>query len=388
MNTIVIIGGGIGGLTLAIALRQRDIIAEVYEATPELRPAGAGILMPPNAMQVFGQISLAADIARAGMPLRSGDILDVQAGLLQHADLDAVAERFGFPTIAIHRGRLHQALVAALDPGQLHLGKAFVALTKEADGVRVRFTDGDEVRARAVVGADGLRSAVRQQLFPESRLRYSGQSSYRAVAPLTLPPSFDGVSWEVWGPGCRFGFAAIAPDEVYWFVTLAAAAGALRGQTPFKPRLAALFAAFPPPIGELIDATPEAAIINTDIHDLRQLPHWRMGRVGLLGDAAHATTPNLGQGGAQAVEDAAVLARCLVANNNPEVAFGAYERRRRAKAAMVVKRSWQFGKLPHMRNPILRAARNLLVRGTPASVTRRQLEQLYRIDEGPIGLLH
>lgn len=380
MHNIVIVGGGIGGLTLAIALRQRGVTAQVYEAAPALRPVGAGILVPANAMQIFDRLGLAEQIAQAGMPVRHGAIFDAQAGVLQKANLDTFAERFGFATIAIHRGLLHQTLVAALDSAQLHLGKALQTLSEQAGEVRMRFADGDEVRAHSVIGADGLRSAVRQQLFPGDRLRYSGQRSYRAVARLALPPVCEGASWEVWGPGCRFGFAAIAPDQVYWFATLDAAPGEPGWHAPLKPRLAEQFAAFPAPVETLIDATAEAAIITTDIHDLWTLPRWHVGRVGLLGDAAHATTPNLGQGGAQAVEDAAVLAECLTSNRDPAAAFAAYEERRRAKATLVVKRSWQFGKLAHLRHPLLRALRNVLVRSTPSGVTQRQFERLFRVE--------
>lgn len=382
MHDVAIIGGGIGGLTTAIALRQRGIQAAVYEAAPELRPVGAGIWVPPNAMQVFDRLGLAPAVQQAGMPIRFGDILDARGERLQRADMGAVAKRFGFPTLAIHRGRLHQILVAALDPAQLHLGKACAAVTQGPDGARVRFADGDEVPARVVVGADGLRSVVRRQLFPEARLRYSGQSSYRAVVPYTLPTELAGVGAEIWGPGCRFGFSAVAPGEVYWYATLDAAPGSLYGRALFVEALAARFDSFPAPARALIEATPEATIINTDLHDLRPLRRWYAGRVGLLGDAAHATTPNLGQGGAQAVEDAAVLAECLAAYPEPARAFGVYQQRRQAKATRVVNRSWYLGKLTHVRNPLGRALRNLLMRSTPPSVAQREFERLYQLDEG------
>jgi 2-polyprenyl-6-methoxyphenol hydroxylase-like FAD-dependent oxidoreductase len=385
MHDIVIIGGGIGGMTSAIALRQRGLLAPVYEAAPELRAVGAGIALPPNAMQVFGRLGLAEAVQQAGMALGSAEIRDFRGDLLQRVDISAASQRYGFPTVAIHRARLQGVLAAALEPSQLHLGKACVAILEEHNGVRVRFADGDEVIARAAVGADGLRSAVRQQLFPDVTLRYSGQSSYRAIGAIALPAGFAGVGWEVWGPGCRFGFSAVAPSEVYWFATLDASPGALRGREHVKPWLTELFAAFPLPCAAIIDATREADILNTDIYDIRPLPHWHQGRVGLLGDAAHATTPNLGQGGAQAIEDADMLAICLAAHHDPVEAFGAYEQRRHTKAAMVVNRSWQLGKLAHLRNPLARTVRNLLVRSTPESVVQRQFDALFRLDDAAPG---
>jgi len=315
------------------------------------------------------------------MPIGSAEIRDFRGDLLQRTDLSAAARRYGFPTVAIQRARLQGVLTAAIEPSQLHLGKACVAILEERNGVRVRFADGDEVMAHAVVGADGLRSVVRQHLFPGVTPRYSGQSSYRAIAPIALPAEFAGVGWEVWGPGCRFGFSAVAPREVYWFATLDAAPGALRGRKRVKPWLAELFAAFPPACAAIIDATKEADILNTDIYDIQPLACWHHGRVGLLGDAAHATTPNLGQGGAQAIEDADALATALAAHHDPAEAFAAYEQRRHKKATMVVNRSWQIGKLAHVRNPLARAVRNLLIRSTPESVVQRQFDSLFQLDD-------
>lgn len=383
MEDIVIIGGGIGGMTAAIALRQRGLAATVYEAAAELRPVGAGILVPPNAMQVYGRLGVADAVQQAGFVPRAAEILDARDGLLQRSDSVGLAGSYGFPTVAIHRARLHGVLAAALGPAAIRLGKACTAIVDEPGGALVRFADGDAVRARVVIGADGLRSVVRQHLFPDAALRYSGQSSYRAVVPFALPEEIADVGWEVWGAGCRFGFSSVAPGEVYWYATVDAAPGTERDRRPYKERLAELFADFPAPIAALIAATPETSMLNTDIYDLRPLARWHRGRVVLLGDAAHATTPNLGQGGAQAVEDAAVLAECLATHREPEEAFASYERRRRAKASMVVARSWSIGKLAHVRNPVARAARNVVMRSIPPAMVARQFDTIFRLDDAP-----
>jgi 2-polyprenyl-6-methoxyphenol hydroxylase-like FAD-dependent oxidoreductase len=244
----------------------------------------------------------------------------------------------------------------------------------------VRFADGSREEASLVVAADGLRSVIRQQLFPEAQLRYSGQSSYRAVVPFTLAESFDRYGWEIWGPGCRFGLSNIGHGEVYWYATLDSAPGEkdTPGQAP--ARLQRMASDFPDPIPALIAATPEAQMLRTDMYDLPQLPVWHQGRAVLLGDAAHATTPNLGQGGAQAIEDAYVLAEALAANPDHTLAFQRYEGLRRAKATMVVTRSRQMGQIVHTRNPIMRTLRNTLLRSLPASVGQKQWEALYRLE--------
>jgi 2-polyprenyl-6-methoxyphenol hydroxylase-like FAD-dependent oxidoreductase len=378
MQDIVIIGGGIGGLATAIALRQRGIRAIITEAAPELRPIGAGIWVPPNAMQVLAQLGLAEAVVQAGVPLRAAEIRDSSSGLLQRMDLATASQRYGYPTVAIQRARLHDILRTALEPGQLQLGKACTRFVETEQVVQVQFADGSMAQAKAVIGADGLRSRVRQQLFPQVALRYSGQSSFRALASLTLPPQLADVGWEVWGAGCRFGFSAVAPDTVYWYATLDASPGVLHEQRPVKASLATLFEDFPAPITAVIAATPEDAIFNTDIYDIRPLARWYQGRVGLVGDAAHATTPNLGQGGAQAIEDAIVLAACFAAYPEPQAAFAHYEQQRRQRAGLVVTSSWRMGKLAHLRNPLLRALRNALLCRMPASLIEQQAEQLFR----------
>jgi 2-polyprenyl-6-methoxyphenol hydroxylase-like FAD-dependent oxidoreductase len=221
---------------------------------------------------------------------------------------------------------------------------------------------------------------VRRQLFPDARLRYSGQSSYRAVVRATLPPDLAGGGQEIWGRGCRFGFSSIGGGEVYWYATLDAAPGVQEMPGQAKARLCELFAPFPAPVSELIAAAEEQQLIRTDMYDLRPLPAWHLGRVALLGDAAHATTPNLGQGGAQAIEDAYVLAECLAQQAEPAAAFAAYQQLRQAKATMVVNRSWQMGKLAHLKNPLGRAARNAFMRGMPASVGQRQFDTLFALN--------
>jgi 2-polyprenyl-6-methoxyphenol hydroxylase-like FAD-dependent oxidoreductase len=380
MIDVIIIGGGIGGLTAAIALQRRGIAAHVFEAAAELRAVGAGIQMPSNAMQVLSRLGVAEAVQQAGAALEHGQICDYESGVLQSVDLRVVEQRYGFATIAIHRARLQAILVAALAEGTLHLGKACREVEQDEHGVHVRFADGSDTTGRALVAADGVRSVVRRQLFPDVDLRYSGQSSYRAVARYALPPELERAGQEIWGQGCRFGFCSVGGGEVYWYATFDTPAGVQDAPGQAMSRLKQLFAGFPTPVPALIEATESAQLTRTDMYDFRPISAWHQGRVALLGDAAHATTPNLGQGGAQAIEDAYVLAESLARHAEPQAAFAAYERVRRAKAAMVVNRSWQLGKLAHLRHPLLRGVRNLLLRGTPASVGQKQFDALFALN--------
>jgi 2-polyprenyl-6-methoxyphenol hydroxylase-like FAD-dependent oxidoreductase len=374
IDKVIIIGGGIGGLTAAIALQRRGIAAHVYEAAPELRAVGAGIWVPVNALRVLDRLGVAQAVQTAGAALDRADLLDYRGAVLQSLDLRAIEQRYGFTMIAIHRARLHAALAAELD-----LGKASQRIEQDDRSARVQFADGSAVSGGVVLAADGVRSAVRGQLFPNARLRYSGQSSYRAVVRAALPPELANGGQEIWGRGCRFGFSSIGGSEVYWYATLDAEPGVQETPGQAKARLRELFAPFPAPVSQLIATAEEQQLIRTDMYDLRPLPAWHLGRVALLGDAAHATTPNLGQGGAQAIEDAYVLAECLARHAAP-AAFAAYQQLRQAKATMIVNRSWQMGKLAHLKNPLGRAARNALMRGMPASAGQRQFDALFTLN--------
>jgi 2-polyprenyl-6-methoxyphenol hydroxylase-like FAD-dependent oxidoreductase len=380
MHHVIIIGGGIGGLTAAIALQRRGIAAHVYEAAPELRTVGAGISLQANAVQVLDRLGLAETVRRAGAAPARAELLDERGTILQTIDLRAIEQRYGFPTIAIHRARLHDALLAQLAKGTLHLGKAARQIEQDGQSVHVQFADGSTAQGSVALAADGVRSGVRRQLFPEAQPRYSGQSSYRAVMRTALPIELEQVGQEIWGRGRRFGFSPIGGGEVYCFATLDAPPGVTESVAQAKAQLQELFASFPAPVSNLIAAAEAEQLIRTDMDDLRPLPRWYHGRVALLGDAAHATTPNLGQGGAQAIEDAWVLAESLARYAAPEQAFAAYQRTRQAKATMVVNRSWQMGKLAHLKNPLGRALRNALMRGAPPSLSQKQFDALYSLN--------
>ncbi|HYF62595.1 MAG TPA: FAD-dependent monooxygenase [Herpetosiphonaceae bacterium] len=376
MNEVIIIGAGIGGLTAAIALRQRGIAATIYEAAPASRALGAGIWVPPNAMEILSRLGLAEAVVAAGAALESADIRDDRGVTIQRAPMPRAADG-KVRAVAIHRARLHEILLAAAGESNIRFGKACAGVEQDGERATVSFADGSQASAACVVGADGLRSAVRQRLFPDVPLRYSGQSSYRAVVSSPLATAAAGA--ELWGAGRRFGFSALADGQVYWYATFNAPAGQRDTPGTIEARLRSLFAGFPAPIPALIGATPPESIVHTDIFDCPPLAAWHRGRVGLIGDAAHAATPNLGQGGAQAIEDAYVLAECLAGHDHPDAAFAAFERRRRDKALLIVRRSWHIGKVAHWRNPLARSLRNGLIRRTPARITERQVKQLYEL---------
>jgi 2-polyprenyl-6-methoxyphenol hydroxylase-like FAD-dependent oxidoreductase len=337
MTRILIIGGGIGGLTAAVALRRRGFEPAVYEAAPELRPVGKGIWVPTNAMQVLHRLGLAEAVRKAGWPLERIQVRDTAGRVLVDLDLRKVEAKYGHTTVSIHRADLVRVLADALAPGALHLGKRCTGFAPDGQGVVARFAGGAEARGDLLVAADGIHSAVREQLLLWVPLRYSGLTCYRGIADLELPPELVRVCWEVWGGAARLGFSAVGPRQVYWFAPVTAPADSpLPSGEALTALLAGQYAGFPAPIPDILRHTPPAEVVRTDLYDFAPIGRWWSGRVVLLGDAAHAMTPNLGQGGAQAVEDAYVLADRLAGCAGVEQALSEYERLRLPKVRWVV----------------------------------------------------
>lgn len=337
---------------------------------------GAGIIVQPNAVKALRIGGIEEAVVGRGAPMRRMEIRDHRGRVLSSVDSAAFARRFGAGLFGFHRATLHAALLDLMDPRSLRLGAGVRRFAAGADGVAVELETGETLEGEALVGADGLRSAVRRQRLEDGEPRYSGYTSWRGVCPRgSLWPA--GQMSESWGRGARFGLVAIDGDRLYWFATANAEAG---GRGASKADLIARFGTWHAPIASVIEATPDAAVLRTDIADRDPVDDWGEGRVTLLGDAAHPMTPNLGQGGCQAIEDAVVLDLCLAAHDIVMAALRDYEDRRRARAARVVAEARRLGTIGQIENGALCALRNAAVRWTPRPATLRSLRWLYDFD--------
>lgn len=354
---ILIAGGGIGGLTAAIALRRSGFDVEVFERAPELRPLGAGIVLAANAMRALARIGAAERVGAVGQPVHALAILEASGRPITSSDFAPVERALGAPTLTFHRAELHEALLSKLGDGVVRLGAEVVSFEQDGEGVRVRLSTGATSHGAALIGADGLHSNVRRQLFGDTPLVYSGQTSWRGVTP---PGDFvpKGSNSESWGPGRRFGMVSLKGGRVYWFAVNEEPAGGSDAPGEVRASLLRKYAGWHAPIREVIEATLEPAIVRTDIQDREPLSKWTVGRVTLLGDAAHPMTPNMGQGGCQAIVDAVALGEELAHGDAVSAALARYEARRLARTRAVVLQSRRMGELAHWRNPLARAVRN------------------------------
>lgn len=372
---IAIAGAGIGGLTAAVALRQAGHEVEIYERAPSLDAVGAGIAMQVNALRALRCIGLDQRVIEAGVAIQRAEMRTASGQLLCAFPLEALARETGYPQVALHRARLQAVLLEAFGHEGLHLGHAATGYAQTATGAVLNLDGGRAIEADLVIGADGVRSALRAQMRPyDAPLRYAGYTAWRGLAAAAdrVEPDY---SSESWGRGLRFGYAPIGTGLVYWF----AVANAPAGQTDTGSARAALlakFAHFHTPIPALIEATDDRSILRTDIYDGPSVDAWSDGRVVLLGDAIHPMTPNLGQGGAQAIEDAIVLARALNREDDVVRAIADYQKRRLVRAWSVVADSRRVGELGRWENPVMVAVRDAAFRWTPPSVLLKQLREM------------
>lgn len=375
---VTIIGAGIGGLTLAIALKKKGIQVEIFEATTEFKKVGAGIVLAINAMQVYQRLGIAEKMKSVGNCLEKMAITKANLKIMAGNELAYFENHYNLNNVAIHRASLHEVLLSELVDVPLHLNKKLKKLKEQADGIELEFLDGTTHRTNLVVGADGIHSGVRQAIFPQAKERFAKQLCWRGVVPFKLEKGMTRTMREAWGGGQRFGIVPIENNQVYWFACASYKKEALKEFEGVD--LAHLFSNFDPLISQLIRATPKDKIIEAELSDLEILPKWYKENVCLMGDAAHATTPNMGQGANQAIESAWVLADCLAKETDHRKAFEQYQNIRQKKARQIVKTSWQIGQLAHLQNPILAALRNGMVRMTPDVVGRKQLEKVFELN--------
>ncbi|WP_107037935.1 FAD-dependent monooxygenase [Brumimicrobium mesophilum] len=372
---ITIIGAGIGGLTSAIALQQKGFEVEIFDSTPEFKKVGSGINLAINAMQVFKELGLYDQIYETGSYTRSMKITDEQLAPISTIDLTHFEIKFNVKSVAIHRASLHQILLNQLNDVSIHLDKKVENVTQTDNGIDVYFKDGTKHHTAVLIGSDGVHSAIRKSIIDNSHIRNAKQICWRGITTLDLPEKYQSELNEAWGKGRRFGFVAISKNEYYWY---ALASYEKNYQSEFQDiDLVDYYSDFNPIVGEIIKSTLKENIITNEMLDLKPISIWYKNNICLLGDSAHATTPNLGQGACQAIESSLVLANCLEKHQNPEEAFRAFQKTRRKKAVKVVTTSYKVGKISHIENRFLIKVRNFLMRNINAGT--KQSEQLFKI---------
>lgn len=376
----IISGGGIAGLATALFLQKDGYRVKVLERTEELREVGAGLGLGPNAWKYLEKLGLTDELEKYCNHIKSTQFLDPTGKVISDMKLERIREKYGVASFTIHRAQLQKLLCSSLQPGTLELGNKVKDYLQNEEGVTVLLKDGNSFRGKALIVADGIHSSVRRKILPKVMPRYSGYTCWRAVVEVPKGSINSGIFTETWGPKGRFGIVPLSNNQIYWFATINAPFQR-KEMTAFTTEdLFQHFQNYHAPIPELIQMTLEKDLVQNDILELKPIKHFAYNKVLLIGDAAHATTPNLGQGAGQAVEDAFVLSNILKSTDNIEEAFKKFERQRIPKTKKVTNLSFLLGKVAQLENPMLVYTRNLLFSTLPPIFQERQLESIYKTD--------
>jgi len=339
VERILVVGGGIAGLTLATALHQRGFTADLIEHSPFWQAVGAGIAVQPNGIRILRALGLGPAIEQAGTVIRRWDFCDQQGEVLCETDLEGLWGDVG-PFIGIARTRLQQVLLAGAAAVPARLDTSIISLTQDEHRVSVEFSDGSAGDYDLVVGADGIASSVRQLTLSMTPPVYAGQMVWRSLAPI-CPRGLAKVQFLL-GDGCFFGLCPVGNGHTYGFGNVAEPRfhDAVQGR---RERLRGRFAAF----GGIVQEYLAALELDEEIHcspiEWVEQDVWQSGRVVLIGDAAHASSPMMGQGGCLAMEDAYVLAEILRSADSVEGALDTYVSRRKPRVNWVQQESRAVG---------------------------------------------
>ena len=343
---IAIVGGGIGGLTAACALRERGFEVDVYERSAELKEVGAGLQLGPNAVRVLTALGFRDKLFSFSYDAREFISLNWNDGAIRAREILGAEQKFGARYVMVHRADLYSLMVDRVSQDHVHLGKVAKEVFNTAGGAAVRFESGEEIEADVVIGSDGIRSKVRELLFGADRPRYTGQIGWRGMIPIEEAPEFFGP--DRISPRTQYcGFLGPKGHVIMYPIRAGKVLNFFAGY--FMDQWGEESWTVPSSVQEMKDAfagwNPELlalmdrfdSLFKWGLYDRDPIETWTQGRIALLGDAAHPMMPTLAQGAAICIEDAYALARHLAAGgDDPAAALRAYEGERRPRANRVV----------------------------------------------------
>lgn len=369
---ITIIGAGIAGLTTAIALKKTGYDSEVFEAAPSLEPIGAALGLAPNALKALHAIGLSEQVFRAGKRMHYFEIQNRSGKVLSRSERADFGEN-----IAIRRADLHRVLLEEAGADRIHTNKKAVNYKKAGDTIIVEFADGSTHQTDYLIIADGIHSALRDITAPEAKVNYSGYTCWRGIAD-NPGKEFKGA-YEVWDTQGRFGYTPLKGNRIYWYACINAPQGRTMAHFTLDD-LQQHFSDFSSSVKNILKATDPNTLFYDDVCEMEPLRRYAYGNILIIGDAAHASTPNMGQGACQAIEDAVVLAKTLAKRPTIGQTFASFEKKRLQRTHYVIRQSAKVGRIAHIQNPFLAMLRDIAMPLIPKSVSRKQFHRLYKVN--------
>lgn len=378
MTDITIIGGGVAGLTAAIGLQSIDSDFILFEQSELLKGIGAGFGLAANAIQALDYLGLKKDIEKLGHKIQSYNILDQHGKILLAPDTQSLHQQYNQSNFAIHRADLHDYLYAQIPKEKVILKKRAIRFEQNTEKITIHFEDGGQHTSRYLIIADGVKSPLRQQLLPTSIPRYAGYTCWRATINNNTINIDQGS--ETWGNNGRFGLTPLIGNRIYWYACINSKANNRKFKNYTIQDLQTHFKDYHAIIPQVLEYTKDEDIIWNDIIDIKPLKHLAYDNILLIGDAGHATTPNMGQGACQALEDVAVLMDELKQTQDIKKAFLSFERRRLQRTKYITRTSKFIGKVAQWDNPILITLRNFILKHSPSKWSQHSLEKLLKVN--------
>ncbi|MBM7139423.1 MULTISPECIES: FAD-dependent urate hydroxylase HpxO [Acinetobacter] len=350
---VVIIGAGMGGLTTGIALKKFGHQVRIFEQTEKILPVGAAISLWSNGVKCLNYLGLTDKIAKLGGQMDDLAYVDGLTGdVMTQFSLLPLIEEVGQRPYPVARADLQNMLMDEFGRDQIHLGKKMVSLEDKADFVEVHFADGSSTQADLLIGADGTHSLTRTYVLGQQvQRRYAGYVNWNGLVEISedLAPA---QQWTTYvGEGKRASLMPVADGKFYFFLDVPLPAGLENNRDEYKKLLKQYFSDWCLPVQQLIERLDPQKTNRVEIHDIEPFSQFYKGRVVILGDAAHSTTPDIGQGGCQAMEDAIYLARSLQINTlGLEDALRRYQNKRNERANELVLRARKRCDVTHMKD--------------------------------------
>ena len=350
---IAIIGAGMGGLTTGIALKKFGHNVTIYEQTEKILPVGAAISLWSNGVKCLNYLGLTDQVARLGGQMDHLAYVDGLTGeVMTQFSLQPLVEEVGQRPYPVARAELQDMLMDEFGRDQIQLSKKMVAITDLGDTVQAEFADGTVIEADLLIGADGTHSITRRYVLGETvERRYAGYVNWNGLVEVTadLAPADQWTTFV--GQGKRVSLMPVAQNRFYFFFDVPLPVGLANDRTQYKTLLKQYFEEWCAPVQQLIDALDEQRTNRVEIHDIEPFAQFYKGRVVIVGDAAHSTTPDIGQGGCQAMEDAIYLARALQINTlGIQDSLCRYQNKRNERANELVLRARKRCDVTHMKD--------------------------------------
>lgn len=373
----IVIGGGVAGLAFAAAMQSYGQNVVILESAPTLRATGSGLVLGPTAIRALRSLGLADDVISVGQILMTGGLADLALKPLSHDAFGHFSKQTGEPFIGIERGTVVR-LLASRAP-TCRTDTRYTDVSENDHEVAITLPDGEVLRAPWAVLADGIRSSGRAS-FTTAVIRDAKQWCWRGIAEGIDLGRFNQAFVEAWGSEWRFGLTPVGGGKTYWFITQRDNRGTVQSVSAGENRARYVHDAalrISPLLGRLVSATACDQILENRLEDLAPLSRWHSARMVCIGDAAHAMTPNLGQGATQALEYAVILAKMITQRSqNLNDTFARFEAIRRPRAERTVREARMLGQLAHAPR-IVTGLRNAILKSLPRKISLKQLSWLY-----------